>query len=171
MVRLINGRGQLGEKLQHCVNIETDQDIAIYHTWKITFSGDYTMNGEDVQKNEYNKLVEFSKNNPNTKIIFVSTNTKRSSHYAYYKELAEAYLLSNHPSCVVLRFPTFIGKGILPKIKSGELEPYGVMELITLDKVAKAIEDHIFYEGFKRTIVIEGERIEAKTILEILKTQ
>jgi hypothetical protein len=169
MVRIINGRGQLGEKLQRCARIKGILDVAIYHTWQVTYSGDSDMSEEMVQLNEYNKLVEFSKQNPNTKIIFISTNSQRSSWYTHYKEKAEAYLLANHDSCIILKFPAFIGKGILPKLKSGEIKPYGTMELITLDKAVEIIEEYIYYNDLKRVFTIEGEKIEAKTVLEILK--
>jgi hypothetical protein len=169
MVRIINGRGQLGEKLQRYASIKGLLDVAIYHTWQVTYSGDSNMSEEMIQLNEYNKLVEFSKNNPNTKIIFISTTSQRSSWYTYYKEQAEAYLLANHDSCIILKFPAFIGKGILPKLKSGEINPYGTIELITLDKAAETVEEYIYYNGLKRVFTIEGEKIEAKTLVEILK--
>lgn len=169
MVRIINGRGQLGEKLQRYARVKGVLDVAIYHTWQVTYSGDSNMSEEMVQLNEYNKLVEFSKQNPNTKIIFISTNSQRNSWYTHYKEQAEAYLLANHDSCIILKFPAFIGKGILPKLKSGEIKPYGTMELITLDRAAEAVEEYIYYNGLKRVFTIEGEKIEAKTVLEILK--
>jgi len=169
MVRIINGRGQLGEKLQRYARVKGVLDIAIYHTWQVTYSGDSNMSEEMVQLNEYNKLVEFSKQNPNTKIIFISTNSQRNSWYTHYKEQAEAYLLVNHGSCIILKFPAFIGKGILPKLKSGEIKPYGTMELITLDRAAEVVEEYIYYSGLKRVFTIEGEKIEAKTVLEILK--
>ena len=169
MVRLINGNGQLGNKLHFLTKIQTQNDIAIYHTWKVTYSGDSNLSEEDIQKNEYNKLVEFSKLNPLTKIIFISTNSQRDSYYTFYKEQAEAYLLANHQQCIILKFPAFIGKGILPKLKSGEIVPYGVIELITLNKVVEVVEEYINYNGLKRIFTINGEKIEAKTVLEILK--
>ena len=168
MVRLANGRGQLGEKLQQYLDIQSDKDIVIYHTWQVTYSGDLNMSEEVIQLNEYNKLVEFSKNNPNTKIIFISTTSQRNSWYTYYKEQAEAYLLANHDSCIILKFPAFIGKGILPKLKSGEIKPYGTIELITLDRVSEIIGQYLFHDDLKRVFTIEGEKIEAKTLVEIL---
>ena len=168
MVKLVNGKGQLGEKLQHLTKLKTVLDVTIYHTWQVTYSGDSNMSEEMVQLNEYNKLVEFSKKNPNTKIIFISTTSQRNSWYTHYKEQAEAYLLANHDSCIILKFPAFIGKGILPKLKSGEISPYGIIELITLDKAAETVEEYIYYNGLKRVFTIEGEKIEAKTLVEIL---
>ena len=43
------------------------------------------------------------------------------------------------------------------------------MELITLDKAAASIEEYVYYHDLKRVFIIEGEKIEAKTVLEILK--
>ena len=170
MIKLTNGRGQLGEKLKEKFDsYKTEVDVTIYHTWKVPHLYDPKSGEEEsIQEKEYLKLVEFSKNNLNTKIIFISTNSNRPTIYTYYKELAEAYLLLNHKSCIILKFPVFIGKGILPKLKSGELKPYGVTEIITLDKVVNAIEEYILYNGLKRVFIIEGEKIEAKTLVEIL---
>ena len=169
MVKLINGRGQLGERLQHLTNIQIISDISIYHTWQVTYLDNLNVDNKITQLNEYNKLVEFSNKNPNTKILFISTNSQRTSWYTYYKEQAEAYLLTNHNSCLILKFPTFIGKGILPKLKAEEIKPYGIMELITLDKVVETIKEFIYYDDLKRIFIIKGEKIEAKTVLEILK--
>ena len=63
----------------------------------------------------------------------------------------------------------FIGKGVIERIKNKEIEPYGIMEIITLDKVAETIEEYLNYEGLKRVFTIEGEKIQAKTVAEILK--
>ena len=171
MIKLTNGRGQLGEKLKEKFDsYKTEVDVTIYHTWKVPHLYDPKSGEEEsIQEKEYLKLIEFSKNNLDTKILFISTNSNRPTIYTYYKELAEAYLLLNHKSCIILKFPVFIGKGILPKLKSGELKPYGVTEIITLDKVVNTIEEYILYNGLKRVFIIEGEKIEAKTIVEILK--
>jgi hypothetical protein len=173
MVKLINGRGQLGEKLKEKFeHYKVESNVAIYHTWKVTHSYNPEPVGEEItQQQEYIKLVTFSKNNPDTKIIFISTNSNRSSYYTYYKEQAEAYLLLHHKSCVVLKFPVFVGTGVIKKLKTGELKPYGVTEVITLDKVVNTIADYIEYNDKKRVFYIEGEKIQASTLVDILKVQ
>ena len=40
---------------------------------------------------------------------------------------------------------------------------------MTLDKAVDKVEQYLDYEGLKRVFIVPGERIEAKTILEILK--
>lgn len=171
MIKLSNGRGQLGEYLKEKIDqYQTDFDVTIYHTWKVPHL--YSCESdkeEEIQKKEYLKLVEYSKSNPNDKIIFISTNSNRPTIYTYYKELAEAYLLLNHKNCIILKFPVFIGNGVIKKLKTGELTPYGITEVITLEKVADTIFNFINYNSLKRVFIIEGEKIEAKTIVEILK--
>jgi len=170
MVKLLNGRGQLGEKLKtKFSNYPTEYDIAIYHTWKVPHLYDPGESEEEIQKQEYNKLVKFSKSNPQTKIIFISTNSNRGTYYTYYKELAEAHLLLNHKNCVILKFPVFVGNGILKKLSKGDMKPYGIMEVITLDKVVDIIETYLLDDNLKRVHIILGEKIEAKTIVDILK--
>jgi hypothetical protein len=171
MIKLINGRGQLGEKLKEKIEqYQTDNDVTIYHTWKVPHLYDPKPDEEeDIQKQEYLKLVEYSKNNPNTKIIFISTNSNRSTIYTYYKELSEAYLLLNHNNCLILKFPVFIGNGVIKKLKTGELKPYGITEVITLEKATDIIFSFINHNSLKRVFIIDGEKIEAKTITEMLK--
>jgi len=171
MVKLINGRGQLGEKLKEkFTSYKTKSDVTVYHTWKVPHLYDPKPGEEEsIQQHEYIKLITFSKNNPDTKIIFISTNSDRSTFYTYYKEQAEAYLLLHHRSCVILKFPVFIGNGVIKKLKTGELKPYGVIEVITLDKVVDIISNYIEYNDKKRVFYIEGEKIEAKTLSEIFK--
>ena len=52
--------------------------------------------------------------------------------------------------------------------KSKEIKPYGTIELITLDRVSEIIGQYVFHDDLKRVFTIEGEKIEAKTLVEIL---
>ena len=173
MVELVNGRGQLGDKLKSLKDIETTQKVFIYHTWKVPHLYDPKDKEEEIQNNEYHKFKKFinetKTTHPNSRIIFISTNSQRSTFYTYYKELAESYLILNYSNSYILKFPLFIGKGVLEKIKKGELNPYGVMEIITLDKVIEEIKTCISRTGKKRIFTIEGEKIKAETVAEILK--
>ena len=155
MVKLINGRGQLGEKLKEKFETyKTESDITIYHTWKVPhLYNPQPGEEESIQQQEYTKLVTFSENNPNTKIIFISTNSNRPTFYTYYKEQAEAYLLLHHKNCIILKFPLFIGNGVIKKLKTGELKPYGVIEVITLGKVINTIANYIEYNDKKRFLI------------------
>jgi len=169
MVILFNGRGQLGEKLQSLKSIEINKDIIIYHTWIVTHNSQNAEN-EDIQKNEFEKFKKCVDENPNKRIIFISTNSNRNSFYTKYKELSEAYLLHNHSDGIILKFPAFIGKGILKKLKSGEYKPFGTLELVTLDYVVNTISEYINETEYsKRVYFISGEKILATTVLEILK--
>tara|TARA_R110000751_G_scaffold125111_1_gene226613 strand:+ start:1131 stop:1652 length:522 start_codon:yes stop_codon:yes gene_type:complete len=170
MVKLINGRGQLGDKLLRGLkDWDTNQDVNIYHTWKVPHLCDIKETEEEFQRKEYNKLVEFSINNQHTKIIFISTNSNRQTYYSYYKELAEAYLLLNHKESIILKFPVFVGNGILKKLSNGEMSPYGTMEVITLNKAVNTIKEFLHGSGrLKRVYTIPGEKLEAETIVEIL---
>ena len=55
------------------------------------------------------------------------------------------------------------------KVTKGDIKPYGIMEVITLEKVVNTIENFIELNDLKRIYTIPGEKIEAKTIVEILK--
>lgn len=169
MVILVNGRGQLGEKLKRLTSLNTKKSICIYHTWTVTHN---VNNAEDetIQRGEYEKFIRYVDLNLDKRIIFISSTSNRNSFYAKYKELAEAYLLTHHSDGIVLKFPAFIGKGLLPKLKSGEYMAFGTLELITLDNVVNIIEKYINDNDYQKRIYhIAGEKIEALTVLEILK--
>ena len=78
-------------------------------------------------------------------------------------------MLLNHKNCVILKFPVFVGNGILKKLSKGDMKPYGTMEIITLDKVVDTVETYLLDNSLKRVHTILGERIEAKTVVDILK--
>lgn len=170
MVELVNGRGQLGEKLQPLKNLEVKEKVFIYHTWKVPHLYDPKDSEEEFQRKEFEKFQKFVTSTEQTsKIIFISTNSKRGTYYTHYKELAESYLLYHHSNSYILKFPLFVGKGVIKKIKDGEMNPYGIMEIITLDNVVKEVKNCIFRTGMKRIFTIEGEKIAAETVAEILK--
>ena len=49
------------------------------------------------------------------------------------------------------------------------MNPYGTMEIITLDKVVDTVETYLLDNSLKRVHTILGEKIEAKTVVDILK--
>jgi len=164
-IRLINGRGQLGVKIKEALNInkKTPQcNVLIYHTWNV---GDKS---KKAQLREYDKFTNFVDRNQESKIIFISTTSQKETFYSHYKQLAEAYLISNCKRGLTIRFPTFIGKGSCNRIKHKEIEAYGRMELITLNRAANEVLNLIDYEGMLKAISICGEQIEAETVASLL---
>ena len=141
-----------------------EEKTYIYHTWNIDNKG------KQKQKREYEKFISFLENvEKSSKIIFISTKSKKESWYVYYKHLAESYLISNFSNCLVLRFPTLIGKGTLVDLKRSIVEPYGTMELMAIDDAVNNIIDNLNYKGFVKSTSFDGEYIKAKTVFEILK--
>ena len=65
-------------------------------------------------------------------------------------------------------FPYF---QVLSKLKSGEFTPYGVSEIITLDEVVGTIKEFINYKDLKRVFYIQGEKVKATTLVDILKVE
>lgn len=163
MVKLVNGRGQLGKVLSEKIKQnEYNKNIYIYHTWNVLDKSEYK------QIQEFAKFVLFVDEHVNDKIVFVSTCSKRSSFYSKSKLKAEKYLLDNCDKGVIVRLPTFICKGILTDLKEDKIKPYGILELISLQEAADAILKAID-ENNKKTISIEGEKISAQNVYNILK--
>ena len=165
MIKLVNGRGQLGDALAartEKVRIASREDIYIYHTWNIDDKS------EQAQRRCFEELMAFVSRNLKEKIIFVSTTSNRESHYVHYKQLAEAYLLSHCPNSLVIRLPMIIGKGAVRQLKENTIKPYGTMELISLSDACEQIIKCVYYKGLRKCISVSGEKISATTVYKIL---
>ena len=124
-MRLINGRGQLGEALK-AANIKSNWTV--YHTWN------FIDKREDVQRHCLEEFIKYVDKNKNGKIIFISTAIEADNHYFNYKRMAEKYLTENCKNWKIVRLPNILGKGICQRLKEGVI-PYGTIELILMDQV------------------------------------
>jgi len=167
MIRLVNGRGQLGSAMRGLIcEYETQTPdtttTRIYHTWNPWDKS------KEVQQTEYNTFIQYVDKHKDEKIIFVSTYSQNDNYYVHYKQLAEAYLLTNHPTGVAVRLPNIIGKkGIVQKLKEGTVEPYGEMEIISLSCAARSVMDCVSYEGIKRLVTVRGHSIPALVVYDL----
>jgi hypothetical protein len=165
---LANGRGQMGECLRTTLlenlHVETDDiHVNIYHTWNIEDKS------KETQYKEYCKFKDFVDSNCDEKIIFISTKSQKECWYVHYKQMSESYLLQNCNDSIVLRFPTLIGKkGTLHSLKERAIEPYGEMELVTLQRSCDEILKKIKYKGPIKSFSYDGEKIMATTAVSIL---
>ena len=173
MIKLVNGRGQLGdcinqlllndyEKRYYC-----EEDVYIYHTWKLDTKI------EEEQKKEFTKFKYFVDTNFNNRILLISTASIKDDWYVHYKQLSESYLLNKCKKGLVVKLPTFIGSPCnmfsVEKLKGGLVEPYGSMELISVDEASIIILKNCFYEGKLKIIKANGEVISAKLLYDIYK--
>ena len=163
MIRLVNGRGQLGSALKK-LDLSNQQGF-IYHTWNVSDKS------ESTQKFEYEKFIKFVSNvaMPYDKIIFISTNSQNDTWYTWYKQKAESYLLLNHKDSIVLRLPTFIGTPC--KLFEPDADVWGKVELISIESAASKILECIktIKDNKNRIFNIKGETISAQLVADILK--
>jgi len=169
MIKLVNGRGQLGKALSKELEQTNytlfrepgygdSEDVSIYHTWNVKDKS------ESTQSFELKKFIKFvDKSSSDQKIIFISTSSQKESWYVHYKQVAEAYLLTNHSNSLILRFPLFIGHGTLTQLKNKEIRPFGIMELMPIEVASTHIIEKINYEGVVKTFSFSGERLIAET--------
>lgn len=76
MIKLLNGRGQLGDALAERVEglrTALGEDIYIYHTWNIDDKS------EQAQQRCFEDLMAFVSRNSKEKIVFVSTTSNRKA--------------------------------------------------------------------------------------------
>ena len=158
MIKLINGRGQLGSGLGYL-----NEDILIYHTWNISDKSQKT------QRKEYLKFIKFVELNKDSKIIFISTSSTKDNWYNFYKLKSEAYLITNTAAGVVIKLPTLIGKGIFEKLKNNEAVPSGNFNLSTIDEALKFIQRCAFEETIVRTHILQGEKVSAAVVHSLIK--
>ncbi len=163
MIKLINGRGQLGTELARIITNDISELIFIYHTWNVDDKS------EEAQKACYLKFKDFVDANPNPKIIFISTYSQTDNPYNYYKHTSESYLLSHNEKGQVIRLPTLIGKGICNKFRNKEAEPFGEMNLISVEDAAQEIMNFILSNSKVRSITIKGNIISAKSVKRLIE--
>jgi hypothetical protein len=169
MIKLINGRGQLGDVLKQKINLYDidDYNVYIYHTWKLDTKS------YDEQNLEFEKFKEFVDEHFKDKIIFISTFSEKDDWYVHFKQLSESYLLNHCKNALVIKLPTFIGNHCnmfsIEKLKKDKVKPYGVMELISIDKAVDEIYRLCSYKGKLKIIKISGEKVSAKLLYEIYK--
>ena len=166
MITLLNGRGQLGTAIsKRLKEIEYvySPEVLIYHTWNI----------EDKQKHlqelELEKFKPIVDTNTDKKIIFISTSSQRESWYTHYKQLAESYLLQKCENGFSLRFPTLIGKGVLEDLKTDTSDPYGDIELMSIEDAAVHTINKINYSGIIKSFTFQGLSIPADMVQKLLK--
>jgi hypothetical protein len=173
MINLTNGRGQLGNALAKIIeNIEppvwgnglhsSKKQVHIYHTWNIDDKS------EEVQAQCFQELMSFTNRHLKDRVVFISTMSQKESYYVKYKHLAEAHVLSHCEDSVVVRLPTIIGKGAVEKLKTKEIVPYGTMEIMSIEEACHQILRCVSYKGLLKIVSLDGEKIRAKTVQQIL---
>ncbi len=166
MIKLINGRGQLGTALQNYINTygdptPNDIEYLIYHTWNIDDQC------EETQKNEYGKFINFVDKNCDNKIIFISTLHEKEGFYLQYKMKAESYLRFHDCDYKIYRIPYMIGKGLCHKIVHNKYNPYpGKIEISTLSNMSGQIIETI--NNDKEFECLHGELLHVNTLKEAL---
>lgn len=164
MIKLINGRGQLGSVLKGLVKKSTagNIDAFIYHTWN------FSDKSEEVQKRCHRKFIDFVDQNQKTKIVFTSTYSQTENPYNYYKQLSEVYLLDNHKRGYVIRLPILIGKGVCEQFREDELEPFGKMELMSLENAAKEVLKVTNTNSKIKSIRATGDIVPARLVKDLI---
>ena len=161
---LKNGRGQLGQLLkQKTKELDFENQIIVYHTWDID---DKSI---DSQKKQYEKFKSFVLDNRDKKIIFISTSSQNETQYARYKQLSECFLIQNCKDCLVLKFPTLIGKGIFMDFKNSLKKPYGIMNIMTLENACNLVVKNLNYDGLLKIKSFEGHKIDAKMVYDMVR--
>jgi len=169
MIKLINGRGQLGEELNnllkkdsYCFEEFKDKSVLIYHTWNILDKS------KEPQEKCFEDFKRFADNNFNSRIVFTSTYSQTENYYNFYKQMSEAYLLNNHPDSYVIRLPTLMGKGVFKNFRDNKVKAVGEIELMTIEDAAKKTMDLTVKGGLIRSIREKGTIIPASLVKELI---
>ena len=154
-MRLINGRGQLGEALSKYID---DSDWFVYHTWDIV-----NLENVELQQKEFDKFKEFIDKNKDEKICFISSSYVKDTPYMYNKIKAESYIINNVKDWKIIRPPHYIGKGIFQAFKNGEMAwDNSLVDVMSMDDVCKEIIKCL-HDDSKFTYIV-GEMV-SKTML------
>lgn len=170
MIVLQNGNGQLGKELQLKVKYISPgyrlcpEVIFIYHTWDMKDKND-----EKAQKDSYIQFKKFVDVNKEHQILFISTYSEQDNYYNYYKQKAGGYLLANHKQGKIIKLPVLLGKGVCQDLKENKCEPYGVIELMSLNEAADEILRIAFEDTNNKEFRLHGTQIPAKFVQELLQ--
>ena len=163
MIKLIDGKGQLGDTLDSLIRKEKQNTNAIiYHTWN------FLDKSEKTQKKCYEEFRKFVDENPNSKIVFISTYSQTENYYNFYKQFSEAYLLTNNQRGYVMKLPILIGKGICQKFRDGETEAFGEMEIMTIEDAAKNVLKFTQDNSLIKSISVKGTPIPANIVKNLI---
>jgi hypothetical protein len=157
-MKLINGKGQLGEALKKA---DIKGDWTIYHTWDFENKKDL-----EIQRDCYRKFVKYVDTHPKEKIVFISTLSQEDTFYSRFKRLAEIYLKANGTNSKIIRICSIIGKGTYQGFRENKLEASGDMEVVTLSYVIEKIMQLL--ESSYTEHEIHGDRIPAKIVKELI---
>jgi len=163
-VVLKNGKGQMGDILSkkiHLINV--DRYVYLYHTWNIEDKS------QESQIVEYEKFKSFVNKYKYNRIIFISTTSQKESEYVKYKQMSESFLIENCKDCMILKFPTLIGKGVFYDFKNGAKEPEGDMEIMSLKEAVEKILEKINYSGILKSFYFKGHKIDADLVYEMVR--
>jgi hypothetical protein len=157
MINLLNGRGQLGSYLSK-LDLNS-HDVDIYHTWN------FIDKSEDVQKNEFEKLLRYLEKS-DKKVVFISTSSTSPTPYLKYKRAAEEKVMQKCDRNLIIRLPCIIGKGIFSKLKNKEVKPFGVIEFVSMKEACDFILKSL---DLSSIITCKGWKCSAETLQEILR--
>ena len=158
MIRLYNGRGQLGSELINYINLEIECDI--YHTWN------FLDKNFEIQKKEYEKYCNYIKNKKhNQPFYFISTKNNCVNSYTFFKKLAELKTLEFGGT--VIRIPNLIGRGFCDKLLEGK-EAFSSVEVIPISECCQEIIKIILKTKKEQINEITGVSISSHIIKEIL---
>lgn len=160
-MKLINGRGQLGEIFKTNLDKFIDINATLYHTWN------FEDKRFEVQNECLDNFVKYVLTNQGEKIIFISTKSKDVNNYTKFKLLAENFLINNSNNYLIIRLPNILGKGICNRfITEPNIKPFGRIELITLNEAYNKI--CLSLDAMNSIVEIHGEMISANLVREML---
>lgn len=152
---IINGRGQIGERLKKYMFI---QNWDIYHTWNF-------LEKDSLAQNDcLDKFKHYLSNKGNQKVCFISTKSQELNPYVASKKEVERLVLEDDGT--VIRLCNLVGKGICQKFRDKDINPFGIIEISTIDSAVELIRKRYDEGGI---IEMKGELIDAKIVKELIK--
>jgi hypothetical protein len=163
MVKLVNGRGQLGQALEKALrSMAVPADVLLYHTWN------HMDKSPETQAVELSKFEAFVDENSEKRIAFVSAIHEKFNPYGVAKMAAELYLWQHCKLGQVFRLPYLVGKGLAQRIKDGEQYRSGSVEVGTMQWAAWNIINSLNSE-FDRLKVFHGGFVDASMMQALIE--
>lgn len=155
-MKLINGKGQLGEALKGMKG-----DWTIYHTWDFI-----NKNDAEIQRKCFMDFINYVNKHQKEKICFISTLSQADTPYTRYKMLAEKYLINVIKDYKIIRICGIIGKGVCDYFRERKIKPHGEMDVTTLRWVVTTIR--LFLLSKSKEYDIRGTKVPANIVEELI---
>ncbi len=155
--------GQIESEFERIATPEIKKDYYIHFSWDV-----YNKDDAESQKKCVEETKRMIEKNKDKTFVFISTLSKGGNEYVKAKREAEKVVAEMAKKFVIIRLPHIVGKGLTDKFLFDDAEPYGEMELLSINDAAQSIKNILESKEKNETVSVHGNIVPAKLYKSIL---